>query len=136
MDAKGKGVLAGRAFRRGEYVCEYAGELIELEEAHRREERYRTEATAKGLDEMMCYMYFLRHKSRTYCVDATQTGRVGRLINHSRAKPNLKTKLFVLDDRPHLGFIVKRDIEKGEELLYDYGERDPATLRQMPWLKQ
>jgi histone-lysine N-methyltransferase SETD8 len=34
----------------------------------------------------------------------------------------------------HLVLIAKRDIEIGEELLYDYGERRPGVISQNPWL--
>jgi hypothetical protein len=66
------------------------------------------EDTLKGNTEPMCYMYFLRHKEKTYCVDATNSGRIGRLINHCRSRPNLVTKLFVVDDIPKLGLMAKQ----------------------------
>ncbi|EGD78327.1 hypothetical protein PTSG_09393 [Salpingoeca rosetta] len=135
IEGKGKGVLARRTFEKGEYVCEYAGDLITKPEAAEREQRYLTEAREQHLDEMMCYMYFLRHRGKVWCVDATHSKRIGRLINHSRSSFNLRTKLFEVDGTPHLGLVATREISKGEELLYDYGERDPSTLRAMPWLK-
>lgn len=67
-------------------------------------------------------------------VDATKSGRIGRLINHSRLQPNLETKLFVVDGVPHLALVATQDILPGVELQYDYGERDPATLAAHPWL--
>ena len=54
-------------------------------------------------------------------MDATKSGRIGRLINHSLNQPNLVTKLFAVDGQPRLGFVAKQDIEAGTELLYDYG---------------
>lgn len=69
-------------------------------------------------------------------MDATHSSRIGRLINHSKSQYNLRTKLYEVDGKPHLGFVAARNINKGEELLYDYGERDPRTLRAMPWLKK
>ncbi len=88
-----------------------------------------------GRTEPMCYMYYLRHAEKTYCVDATHSGRIGRLINHSRSNPNLVTRLFVVDGKPRLGLMAKCDIEPGTELAYDYGERDPSAMRAHPWLK-
>jgi len=70
-----------------------------------------------------------------HSVDATKSGRIGRLINHSRNHPNLVTKLFVVDSKPRLGFVAKQDIAAGTELLYDYGERDPRAMSAHPWLK-
>lgn len=34
----------------------------------------------------------------------------------------------------HLVLIAKRDIDVGEELLYDYGDRTPCTVSENPWL--
>lgn len=68
-------------------------------------------------------------------VDATrETNRLGRLINHSKCG-NCQTKLHDIDGVPHLILIASRDIEAGEELLYDYGDRSRASLEAYPWLK-
>ena len=66
LEGKGKGVLAGQLFCKGEYICEYAGELISKTEADEREQKYLEEAQQQGLDEMMCYMYFLKHNNHTW----------------------------------------------------------------------
>lgn len=46
--------------------------------------------------------------------------KLGRLVNHSW-HPNSKTKVIMVDGTPHLCFFALRDIEIGEEILYDYG---------------
>lgn len=53
---KGRGIVAGRPFQRGEFVVEYIGELIDQMEADRREEDYAQNA------EFGCYMYYFKHK--------------------------------------------------------------------------
>ena len=35
---------------------------------------------------------------------------------------------------PYLCLVAARDIKPGEELEYDYGERDKATMLAHPWL--
>lgn len=81
-------------------------------------------------------MYYFSWSNKSWCVDATKpTGRIGRLINHSRKSPNCKTKLFILNEKPHLIFIALKDINPNEEILYDYGERDKFALEAHPWLK-
>ena len=115
-------------------MCEYSGDLITKMEAKKREAKYVAEAAAEGHQHVMCYMYFLKHGGTDWSVDATKAGRIGRLINHSRKQPNLKTKLFVVDDVPRLGLVAIKDIAKGTELMYDYGERDPDTIEAHPWL--
>jgi histone-lysine N-methyltransferase SETD8 len=68
-------------------------------------------------------------------IDATsETGRLGRLVNHSRLTPNLQTKVLVFNGTPRLILVARRDIEPGEELLYDYGDRSKESLEAHPWL--
>lgn len=133
-DMKGFGVVAQKPFAKTEYVCEYSGDLITMTEARSREQQYIREDNENGVKEPMCYMYYLKYGGTSWCVDATKSGRIGRLINHSRKTPNLETKLYVVDGNPHLGLVAKRDISVGTELLYDYGERDPAAIAAHPWL--
>lgn len=129
IDGKGRGVLATRRFCRGEYVVEYHGDLIEFWDAKRREALY-AQDPATG-----CYMYYFHYLGKTYCVDATrETHRLGRLINHSK-NGNCQTKLHDISGVPHLILVASRDIEAGEELLYDYGDRSKASLEAHPWLK-
>lgn len=58
---------------------------------------------------------------------------MGRLINHSR-NGNLITRTIPVDKVPRLAFIAKVNIKKGEELLYDYGDRSKESLEHHPWL--
>lgn len=59
---------------------------------------------------------------------------MGRLLNHCKTHPNVKTKVIEVDDLPFLCLVAARDIVVGEELEYDYGERDKATIAIHPWL--
>lgn len=125
---KGRGVVAERHFKRNEFVVEYVGDLIAISEATERERRYALDENAG------CYMYYFKHKNQQYCIDATvDTGKLGRLINHSR-NGNLMTKVVVIKQRPHLVLLAKDDIEPGEELTYDYGDRSKESLLHHPWL--
>ncbi|KAJ8263699.1 hypothetical protein COCON_G00161560 [Conger conger] len=129
IEGKGRGVFADGSFRKGQFVVEYHGDLLEIRDAKRREEEYGKDP-ATG-----CYMYYFQYHNKTYCVDATkETERVGRLINHSK-NGNCQTKLHGIDGRPHLILVASRDIEKGEELLYDYGDRSKESIAAHPWLK-
>lgn len=56
------------------------------------------------------------------------------MINHSRKNFNVKTKVVSIKENPHLAFVAARDIEVGEELLYDYGERSKEVTEAFPWL--
>ena len=59
-----------------------------------------------------------------FSVDATsESGRYGRLLNHSRITPNCVTKVVMLGDTPRLILVAKNNIIAGTELLFDYGDR-------------
>lgn len=47
-------------FKRGEFVVEYHGDLLELAEAKIRETQY-TQDPQKG-----CYMYYFQYQAKTY----------------------------------------------------------------------
>uniref|UniRef100_A0A2A4JZT2 [histone H4]-lysine(20) N-methyltransferase n=3 Tax=Heliothinae TaxID=95178 RepID=A0A2A4JZT2_HELVI len=127
FDGKGRGVIATRPFGRGQFVVEYAGELVGVAEAREREHKYAQDPEAG------CYMYYFRHGDQQYCIDATaESGRLGRLVNHSR-NGNLSTKAVWVDG-PRLVLLAAHDIAPGEELTYDYGDRSKESLQHHPWL--
>ncbi|XP_045891161.1 lysine methyltransferase 5Ab [Micropterus dolomieu] len=129
IEGKGRGIFAIKSFKKGEFVVEYHGDLLELPEAKMREAKYAQDPQTG------CYMYYFQYQSKTYCVDATkETSRLGRLINHSKTG-NCQTRLHAIDGNPHLILVASRDIKAEEELLYDYGDRSKASVLAHPWLK-
>lgn len=130
MEVKGRyGVFAKRKIIRGAFVCEYAGDLIDRREAERRDEIY--EVDRKG-----SYMFYFNWSNKCYCLDATEpTYRLGRLVNHSRKRPNCKMEIFPHTEKPYLILTAIRDIEPNEEILYDYGERNKTAIKANPWLE-
>ena len=77
-------------------------------------------------------------------IDGTaEDGSLGRLMNHSRLSPNaeLKKKRIINpakfkcgEAKPHLFFTALRDIARGEEIVWDYGETRKSILKAHPWL--
>lgn len=63
VPGKGKGIFAKAPFGIGEYVCEYAGDLLQRDEAKARERAYDEEAREAGRTEVMCYMYFFKYNN-------------------------------------------------------------------------
>ena len=53
-------MFATKAFKRDEFVCEYAGELISIKEAKQREEDY-----AKD-EKIGSYMYYIQYNEKKY----------------------------------------------------------------------
>jgi len=129
IENKGRGIKAVKSFCKGDFVVEYSGELIDIGTAKDLETKYSLDAS-KG-----CYMYYFKHKGKQYCIDATsESGRYGRLVNHSRITPNCVTKVVMVSDVPRLILVAKHAINSGEELLYDYGDRSKESLKAHPWL--
>jgi len=128
IPGKGRGIVATRDFKKGEFVVEHAGKLISKESANAREEQY-------GVDKGCCYMFYFVHQGKNLCIDETEeTGRLGRLLNHSRKHPNLDTKVIAVDGAPRLYMVAKVDIKAGVELLFDYGETRKEVIAANPWL--
>lgn len=120
--------MASKQFEKGDFVVEYSGELIDIMEAKQREKMYAQDQNTG------CYMYYFKHKNQQYCIDATsETGKLGRLVNHSR-NGNLITRVIIVDDIPRLILIAKDTICTGEEVTYDYGDRSKESLKHHPWL--
>jgi len=129
IENKGRGIKAVKSFCKGDFVVEYSGELIDIGTAKDLESKYSLDAS-KG-----CYMYYFKHKGKQYCIDATsESGRYGRLVNHSRVSPNCVTKVVMVKEVPRLILVAKHAISPGEELLYDYGDRSKESLKAHPWL--
>lgn len=126
---KGRGIRTLKDFRKNDFVVEYKGDLVDISTAREREKEYAEDSNIGS------FMYFFKHGNKHFCVDATEeTSYKGRLINHSVLRPNLKTKVVEIKGRVHLILVAKKDIELGEELLYDYGDRTPCTVACNPWL--
>jgi histone-lysine N-methyltransferase SETD8 len=86
---KGRGIATKVSFKKGSFLVEYAGELIDHVSAKKREEEYARDAS-KG-----SFMFYFTHNGVKLCIDATEeNGRFGRLINHSKKTPNCIPKVI------------------------------------------
>jgi hypothetical protein len=108
----GWGIRVLQNIPKGSFICEYVGEIISDSEAETREDSYLFDLESRDGD--------------TYCIDANRYRNVAGLINHL-CTPNLTpVKVYTnhQDIRfPHISFFANRDINKGEELGFDYGEK-------------
>ena len=115
----GRGVYAGRDFRKGERIIEYKGEVISWREADRRPP---SDPDDPG------HTFFFSLDDGKHVIDANVNGNAARWINHSCA-PNCETE----EDEGRVYIEARRNIKAGEELFYDYGlvtdERITPTLK-------
>lgn len=113
----GWGVKAKRKIHCGEFVCEYVGEVITHEEAEIRGHTYDQEGRT--------YLFDLDYNSRDnpYTVDAAKYGNISHFINHS-CNPNLGVYAVWINCRdpnlPRLALFALREIERNEEITFDY----------------
>lgn len=60
FDGKGRGVITTKTLKKGDFVVEYAGDLVDIEEAKRREAFY------SHFENVGCYMYYFKYKNKAY----------------------------------------------------------------------
>ncbi|KAJ1685516.1 hypothetical protein LUZ63_016906 [Rhynchospora breviuscula] len=128
---KGWGVRAVEMIPGGTFVCEYIGEVINGEQASERRER-QCQNEHNYLCEIEGHMGHAGgncEEPMPCAIDASKYGNIARFINHS-CSPNLASYLVLVESMDcqlaHVGLFAKRDIDVGEELVFDYRckERD------------
>ncbi|KAK9838740.1 hypothetical protein WJX74_002391 [Apatococcus lobatus] len=121
---KGWSAKACVLIQRGQFVAQYAGELITSAEAATRLAEIDA-APGPTCHALLAVREFL--PSRQAClrlnIDATRIGNVARFFNHSCDGGNLE--LFVVRAHgafvPHIALFARREILPGEELTFSYG---------------
>lgn len=121
-NGRGWGVRTPQALRKGEFICEYVGEIITSDEANERGKYYD--------DKGRTYLFDLDYNTAAeseYTIDAAMYGNVSHFINHS-CDPNLAVFPCWIEHLnmalPHLVFFTLRTIRAGEELTFDYIRAD------------
>ena len=90
IEGKGRGVIARGNFTKGEPVVEYKGQLITDKEGKKRMRKL----SPNVANLMFSETYTGSRCSQSFCVDATKdSGRFGRLVNHSYKSPNTQIKV-------------------------------------------
>jgi histone-lysine N-methyltransferase SETD8 len=126
----GLGVFTKIDLKKGDIVCEYKGDLITAKELKKRQSLYDTNPQKYG-----SFVFELMIGGKQMAIDATKAfGTVGRMINHSRRNANIYPMKYKASNLCGIRFKAKRQIRKGEQLLYDYGDRTKEHLDLFPWL--
>jgi SET domain-containing protein len=95
----GLGLVSAGAFRKGERVIEYVGEIVDDAEADRRSNRYLFEVR------------------KDVNIDGSARRNLARYVNHG-CRPNCEDK--IVGNR--VFYVAVRAIRAGEELTVDYGK--------------
>lgn len=109
-EKKGFGLRAGDDLPADRFIYEYIGEVVEQKEFLKRMEEYRNEGIR--------HFYFMMLQREEF-LDATRKGGIARFVNHS-CNPNCYVSKWHVGKYMRMGIFAKRDIERGEELTFNY----------------
>jgi len=105
------GIFAKKDILKGTRIIEYVGEKVTKAEADRRAD-IPLEKNKKNVEYGAVYIFIL---NKRHDIDGNVAYNTAQFINHS-CDPNCETEII----RGHIWIIAIRDIEKGEEIAYNY----------------
>ncbi|XP_047200190.1 uncharacterized protein LOC118124568 [Hippoglossus stenolepis] len=110
---KGKGVFTHQSIEPSSFVVEYRGNIST---------RTETRGKERG-DTLNNYLFDFSWNGTNWRVDASKNhGGLGRLVNDDHVSPNCEMKKIVFEEKPHLCLFAVKEIHRGEEITYDYGD--------------
>ncbi|XP_073467023.1 histone-lysine N-methyltransferase NSD2 isoform X1 [Aquarana catesbeiana] len=109
-EGKGWGLIATRKIKKGEFVNEYVGELIDDEECM---------ARIRHAQENDISHFYMLTIDKDRIIDAGPKGNYSRFMNHS-CQPNCDTQKWTVNGDTRVGLFAVRDIPAGEELTFNY----------------
>ncbi|XP_053243713.1 histone-lysine N-methyltransferase NSD2 [Podarcis raffonei] len=109
-DGKGWGLVAKRDIKKGEFVNEYVGELIDEEECM---------ARIKFAQENDITHFYMLTIDKDRIIDAGPKGNYSRFMNHS-CQPNCETLKWTVHGDTRVGLFAVCSIPAGTELTFNY----------------
>ncbi|KAJ1090786.1 hypothetical protein NDU88_003915 [Pleurodeles waltl] len=109
-DQRGWGLRTTKNIKKGEFVNEYVGELIDEEECRLR---------IKRAHESNVTNFYMLTVTKDRIIDAGPKGNYSRFMNHS-CNPNCETQKWTVNGDVRVGLFALRDIEQGAELTFNY----------------
>lgn len=109
-EKRGWGLKTLEDVKKGQFVNEYVGELIDEEECERRLQQ-------KHEDNDTNYYFLTLDKDRI--IDAGPKGNLARFMNHS-CQPNCETQKWMVNADTRVGLFALCDIPAGTELTFNY----------------
>ncbi|XP_061599217.1 histone-lysine N-methyltransferase NSD2 [Cololabis saira] len=107
---KGWGLVALRDIKKGEFVNEYIGELVDEEECR---------ARIKYAHENNITDFYMLTIDKDRIIDAGPKGNYSRFMNHS-CQPNCETQKWTVNGDTRVGLFAVCDIPAGTELTFNY----------------
>ncbi|XP_068194751.1 histone-lysine N-methyltransferase NSD2 isoform X2 [Antennarius striatus] len=107
---KGWGLVALRDIKKGEFVNEYVGEVIDEEECR---------ARIRVAQENNVTHFYMLTIDKDRVIDAGPKGNYSRFMNHS-CQPNCETQKWTVNGDTRVGLFAVCDIPLGTELTFNY----------------
>ena len=118
----GWGLFANEFIKKDCLIGEYKGELITDDIVNKRDKFREYESCT--------YMFKLDDE---YTIDSRKMGNLLRYANHSKANSNTYPKIVFSEGQRKIVLIAKRNIFKGEEILFDY-DGQGILGKQFTWI--
>uniref|UniRef100_A0A8C4NZF4 Histone-lysine N-methyltransferase NSD3 n=1 Tax=Dicentrarchus labrax TaxID=13489 RepID=A0A8C4NZF4_DICLA len=109
-DGCGWGLKTNQALRKGDFVTEYVGEVIDSEECQQR---------IKRAHENHVTNFYMLTLTKDRVIDAGPKGNSARFMNHS-CSPNCETQKWTVNGDVRIGLFTLCDIEADTELTFNY----------------
>ncbi|XP_019954933.1 histone-lysine N-methyltransferase NSD3 isoform X6 [Paralichthys olivaceus] len=109
-EGRGWGLRANQALRKGDFVTEYVGEVIDSEECQQR---------IKRAHENHVSNFYMLTLTKDRVIDAGPKGNSSRFMNHS-CSPNCETQKWTVSGDVRIGLFTLCDIDAGTELTFNY----------------
>ncbi|XP_065214997.1 uncharacterized protein NSD [Planococcus citri] len=109
-DKRGWGLKTLVDIKKGDFIIEYVGEMIDEEEYKKR-----VGAMYKNLEEN----YYFLTIDNNRMLDAGPKGNVSRFMNHS-CDPNCETQKWTVNGDTRIGLFALKDITANDELVFNY----------------
>ncbi|BES96218.1 AWS [Nesidiocoris tenuis] len=109
-DSKGWGLKTAEPIKKGDFIIEYVGEVIDEAEYKRR-----LALMEKNKDEN----YYFLTLDKDKMLDAGPRGNLARFMNHS-CQPNCLTEKWTVGLQTRVGIFAMEDIEANTELVFNY----------------
>lgn len=114
---KGLGLGTKKKISKNRFICEYAGEVIGIDEARTRADRNKRDCLMNYI--LVVTEHVAQRKILT-CIDPKYFGNIGRYSNHSCRANAALLPVRVESNVPRLCLFALRDIDIEEEITFDY----------------
>ncbi|KAM4615681.1 histone-lysine N-methyltransferase NSD3 isoform 2-T2 [Polymixia lowei] len=109
-EGRGWGLRTNQGLRKGDFITEYVGEVIDSEECQQR---------IKHAHENRITNFYMLTLTKDRVIDAGPKGNSARFMNHS-CSPNCETQKWTVNGDVRIGLFTLCDIEAGTELTFNY----------------